>query len=559
MAKKVYIGVNSRKVTLTNLFPTTDVANFAVAQGVAGTSTPSLKYSQAVLSITSTTSLVERSATSKNKYTLNSSHKYYARVEVYQKSVVGSTALYWPIGEPPFFSAKVAKANQWTVASAVNTRSTFTSGDYEFRIDFDNNKVAGTTYYDGLMLIDLTACFGAGNEPDVAWCDANIPYFADTITIEQAISSGVAHKVKKIYVGVDGVARRVKKAYIGVEGVARCFWSGSDIQVTKIGTGTGSDYSKYAVLEGGSMAIGDSYIGVRSSVADANGYDTTLKYRFFDKSGTYIGQSSSIDDNADGYPGCCESVGNYGIYMYKQNVAYVYAIDASLTRTTVTTPEAGSYRVWARLPNYAISVYNKAVAINSSLTATSLSTRTPQIDRFGASGCGTSYVIAYNAYNSFISYNNSLTYSLVTNGSPFDSNQLERNIAMVPHINGTIVIPSGHDTDDGEEYEGDDIKFVNTSLTTTQLMTKGTYESPSCVMRLAGQSICCGHDAVGNVDKWTWVWDESLIRTQPAYVTASSCAGTSSISEDWGAIIGGVRYVDGADYYCYLGMNILTT
>lgn len=28
-----------------------------------------------------------------------------------------------------------------------------------------------------ILLIDLTACFGFGNEPDQAWCDANIPYF----------------------------------------------------------------------------------------------------------------------------------------------------------------------------------------------------------------------------------------------------------------------------------------------------------------------------------------------------------------------------------------------
>lgn len=33
-----------------------------------------------------------------------------------------------------------------------------------------------------ILLIDLTACFGFGNEPDQAWCDANIPYFASEMT-----------------------------------------------------------------------------------------------------------------------------------------------------------------------------------------------------------------------------------------------------------------------------------------------------------------------------------------------------------------------------------------
>lgn len=33
-----------------------------------------------------------------------------------------------------------------------------------------------------ILLIDLTACFGFGNEPDQAWCDANIPYFVSEMT-----------------------------------------------------------------------------------------------------------------------------------------------------------------------------------------------------------------------------------------------------------------------------------------------------------------------------------------------------------------------------------------
>lgn len=33
-------------------------------------------------------------------------------------------------------------------------------------------------YVDGAMLIDLTASYGAGNEPSKEWCDSNIPYFS---------------------------------------------------------------------------------------------------------------------------------------------------------------------------------------------------------------------------------------------------------------------------------------------------------------------------------------------------------------------------------------------
>jgi hypothetical protein len=44
------------------------------------------------------------------------------------------------------------------------------------------------------MLIDLTEAFGAGNEPSVSWCDANIPYFIGTYEKPNEIDcSGYGH------------------------------------------------------------------------------------------------------------------------------------------------------------------------------------------------------------------------------------------------------------------------------------------------------------------------------------------------------------------------------
>ena len=40
-----------------------------------------------------------------------------------------------------------------------------------------NVNTTADTWVDGLMLIDLTACFGTGNEPTKEWCDTYIPYF----------------------------------------------------------------------------------------------------------------------------------------------------------------------------------------------------------------------------------------------------------------------------------------------------------------------------------------------------------------------------------------------
>lgn len=45
------------------------------------------------------------------------------------------------------------------------------------------NFKSGIIYFDGLLVIDLTATFGTGNEPDKEWCDNHIDYFNGTTTI----------------------------------------------------------------------------------------------------------------------------------------------------------------------------------------------------------------------------------------------------------------------------------------------------------------------------------------------------------------------------------------
>lgn len=41
----------------------------------------------------------------------------------------------------------------------------------------------GDAYVDNIVVINLTKTFGAGNEPDLAWCNANIEYFEGTTSI----------------------------------------------------------------------------------------------------------------------------------------------------------------------------------------------------------------------------------------------------------------------------------------------------------------------------------------------------------------------------------------
>ena len=46
-----------------------------------------------------------------------------------------------------------------------------------------NIENTGYIYVDGVCIVDLTVSFGAGNEPDLSWCNANIDYFDGSIVV----------------------------------------------------------------------------------------------------------------------------------------------------------------------------------------------------------------------------------------------------------------------------------------------------------------------------------------------------------------------------------------
>lgn len=94
---------------------------------------------------------------------------------------------YWPIAEPLVGIAKVdkTKLNQWQRLSWHNVRSNWNDNQTaQFRFDFEGMASNTIAYIDDAMLIDLTAAFGAGNEPTQEWCDTNIKYFAGNTTIQ---------------------------------------------------------------------------------------------------------------------------------------------------------------------------------------------------------------------------------------------------------------------------------------------------------------------------------------------------------------------------------------
>lgn len=165
-----------------NLIPTP----ISAAQGWTG-GTFSTDYSFTggySLRMDATTSVPEVTAPTTETIPLDPTHTYYARVYAYQPAQIGTVGFYWPIAEPNFGDGlPVGPAGQWNLYSVINTRQTFSAGSYQLRLDFNNSNVAGITYFDGCMLIDLTADFGAGNEPTKDWCDTNIPYFISSALV----------------------------------------------------------------------------------------------------------------------------------------------------------------------------------------------------------------------------------------------------------------------------------------------------------------------------------------------------------------------------------------
>lgn len=94
---------------------------------------------------------------------------------------------YWPMEGPSVGIAKVdkTKLNQWQRLSWRNMRSDWNDNQTaQFRFDFEGMASNTIAYIDDAMLIDLTAAFGAENEPTQEWCDTNIEYFSGNKTIQ---------------------------------------------------------------------------------------------------------------------------------------------------------------------------------------------------------------------------------------------------------------------------------------------------------------------------------------------------------------------------------------
>ena len=215
LVKNAYIGITSLKMT--NMIPEINgTSGWNCTSGSMTTSTTYCKYSTNSIGLIGSASLPESHMETTTEIPMIAGHKYYVRAEVYFVDAdIRRNTCYWPIAEPNIWNTSSLglslSANTWHLLAMVTDRGSagFSSGNYPLRLDFDNNYKSGTMYVDGVMCIDLTAAYGAGNEPTQSWCNNNIPYFAGT----------------KEFTGFNGgvpYARKITKAYLGDEnGIAQ--------------------------------------------------------------------------------------------------------------------------------------------------------------------------------------------------------------------------------------------------------------------------------------------------------------------------------------------------
>lgn len=119
-------------------------------------------------------------------HSLIASHKYYLSFKMkFESQASGTVDWYWPVAEPAAVSGmKVSgDANTWIRCSAVFDRKSFSDGNHPCRFDYNNESVNVPFRFTSCMLFDLTAAFGAGNEPSKEWMDKHVDSFGDTLTV----------------------------------------------------------------------------------------------------------------------------------------------------------------------------------------------------------------------------------------------------------------------------------------------------------------------------------------------------------------------------------------
>ena len=168
----------------------TNLATYGDMESAWGNDTTHVKSGKKSLKLTGTASTSEITNAMPGTIALDPTHTYYFRMSTYtEDSALSNGAgvgMYWPIAEPGMdwqYRFKTSDLKKWVTTSWTATRSSWSAGSYQMRVDFDNNNIAGSCWFDEVMIVDLTVGWGSGSEPTKEWCDSNLPFFMGTIKL----------------------------------------------------------------------------------------------------------------------------------------------------------------------------------------------------------------------------------------------------------------------------------------------------------------------------------------------------------------------------------------
>lgn len=173
-------------------------------------------------------------------------HKYYGRAV--QKAPAGLTfadhRFEWYAGDVAnaliVFATLVGTDDEWVPDSDVLSLDTPVEGNWTIRNFIVNG--SATTYRKELLIVDLTEAYGGGNEPDKAWCDANIPYFANYIDLAENPTTLEIIGVTKTAVILSWSAAAIEQSYrLYRDGVV--VYDGTRLTYTDHGLAAGSAHT----------------------------------------------------------------------------------------------------------------------------------------------------------------------------------------------------------------------------------------------------------------------------------------------------------------------------
>lgn len=164
--------IDTAPILGTNLLANSD---FADTTGWVGAScTLTAASNELTCTVTALSSIV--SATQDLRTTLTINHKYYVSFSIYPK-YANATKIYF---SDAYTNLAAPTANAWNRYSAVIENLTETTSEPRFVHNCSANYIVGDTFkIKYAMCVDLTAIFGAGNEPTAAEIDANLSGYSE--------------------------------------------------------------------------------------------------------------------------------------------------------------------------------------------------------------------------------------------------------------------------------------------------------------------------------------------------------------------------------------------